>query len=461
MSGDNRWFIGAATATYTDEFTAARPGEGDRPELAAEVERMCGLFHRLGYRNVDDFGVNLPKDTFLGRLRNFLIHPDRTENDTVVIYYTGHGVLDRGELLLPMCDTTADYAFTSLPAGDLTERLLSRGVKVRRLLFILDTCYAGAALPRAGGGAIDFLNQLRDQTTEPAVGLIVAARPTEQATTGAFTQAFVDAVENDRAASGHETEFIALDGLVGAIKEKVPPWQHARCLAAGDGTAPFLPNPRLDRWLRELDLRTQKRLRLRADRDSDLRDHVLPRAQGLDSAGQDRWLYTGRHAALAAACRWLETGAPATLVVTGDPGSGKSALLSRLSVLADPSRRNRVPQLHTLPGETVPRPGSISGFIHARGLTSEQLMAGLCEVAGTDETASPGRLLAELRARGGEPIVVVVDAVDEAITDPARQALGRSPIVDEVLAPLISAAARTPLRADRHSPAPALPPRRP
>ena len=54
------------------------PGEGDRPELAAEVERMCGLFHRLGYRNVDDFGVNLPKDTFLGRLRNFLIHPDRT-----------------------------------------------------------------------------------------------------------------------------------------------------------------------------------------------------------------------------------------------------------------------------------------------------------------------------------------------------------------------------------------------
>ena len=394
MSGHDRWFIGAATATYTDEFKAARLGEDDRPELAAEVERMRGLFERLGYRTADGFGVDLPRDTFTDRLRAFLIHPDRTENDTVVIYYTGHGVLDRGELLLPMSNTTDDYAYTSLPAGDLTERLLSRGVKVRRLLFILDTCYAGAALARTGGGAIDFLAQMRAPTTEPTVGLITAARPTEQAGTGAFTQAFVDAVENDRAASGHEPEFIALDSLVGAIKEKVPPWQHARCLAVGDGTAPFLPNPRLDRWLRDLDLRTQKQLRLRAERDSDLRDHVLPHARGLDTAGPDRWLYTGRHAALAHACRWLESGTPATLVVTGDPGSGKSALLSRLTVLADPtgataSRTSTPPERHTPPSRVDRR------FIHARGLTPEQLMASLCEATGAEPTTSPGQLLAQ------------------------------------------------------------------
>ncbi|MGH3613108.1 MAG: hypothetical protein ACRDRK_11040 [Pseudonocardia sp.] len=199
--------------------------------------------------------------------------------------------------------------------------------------------------------------------------------------------------------------------------------------------------------MRDLDLRAQARVRVRADRDADQREHVLPRAQGLDSAGRDLWLYTGRHAALAAACRWLrEPGHPATLVVTGDPGSGKSALLSRLTVLADPLRRGRVPGLHLLPDDTVPGAGSITRFVHARGLTAEQLMAALCEATGAEDTTSPGGLLAQLRDRGGPPVVVVVDAVDEAIADPARRAHGRFPVVDEVLGPLITAATRTPLR---------------
>jgi len=446
MTDARRWFVGSATATYTQEYRAAR-GEDDRPELGDEVHRMQRLFTDLGYQTAAGFGVDLDRETFRTRLRSFLIHPDRREDDIIVIYYTGHGVIDHGELLLPMADATDDVTFTALPASELTGRMLSGSVKVRRLLFVLDTCYAGAAVSGIAGGATGFLNRLRMPETAPLIGLVVAARPTEQAGSGAFTQAFVDAVQH-RASGGHEPEFIALDGLVGVINGQTPPWQHARHFTTGDTITEFLPNPRLDRWLRDLDLRTQAQRHLRTARDVEHRDHVMPRARGLDAPGRDDvWLFTGRHAALAASCRWMDDhSGPAILVVTGDPGSGKSALLARLTVLADPRRRSRVPNLHTVPDDTLPRPEAIARFIHARGLTTEEVMAGLCEATGAEATTSPSQLLSELRGRGGDPTVVVVDAVDEAIGDRDHQAHSRFPLVDEVLAPLISAAGRTPLR---------------
>ena len=67
------------------------------------------------------------------------------------------------------------------------------------------------------------------------------------------------------------------------------------------------------------------------------------------------------------------------MVVTGNPGSGKSALLARLYVLANRMLRNRVPRIDDLPDDTLPPLGSIARFIHAHGLTVEKMLAGLCE----------------------------------------------------------------------------------
>ena len=437
-----RWFIGAATTLYGEES-----GFEDRPELADEVERMATMFADLGYARVPGFGINLAVGEFQNRLRRFLISPDRRESDIVVVYYTGHGHLDEGSLLLPMADTTADVAYTAMPAADLTGRLLSGPVIAQKLLFILDTCYAAAAGRAMAGGATEFLARLRGLADTPSVGIVVAARPHEKARSGAFTQALVGAV-NHRASGGHEPEFLPLDGLVSIANATTPTWQHARLFLAGDGITEFFPNPRLDRWLRDLDLRNQALHQVRAARRTEQRDHVLPRAQGLDTAArvEDLWLFTGRHQALRKTCRWLKSpDERPTMVVTGDPGSGKSALLSRLFVLADRKLRSRVPRLHTLPGDTLPTPDSITRFIHARGLTVDELMAGLCEACGLDETISPGQLLASVSGQG-DPIVVIIDALDEVVAPRDAQARGRFPVVDEALAPLVRGASRTRLR---------------
>ena len=408
---------------------------------------MAGLFTGLGYAQVPGFGVNLSVAEFQNRLRQFLISPERRDDDIVAVYYTGHGSLDQGSLLLPMADATADVTYTAMSAAELTGRLLSGPVIVQRLLFILDTCYAAAAGRAMAVGAIDFLDRLRGLAASPSVGIVVAARPTEQAVSGAFTRALVNAVGH-RSSGGHEPDFLALDGLVSIINDTTPTWQHARLFLAGDAITEFFPNPRLDRWLRDLDLRTQALHRVRATRRAEQRDHVLPRAQGLNTVttGQDLWLFTGRHQALQEVCGWLQSSAgPATMIVTGDPGSGKSALLSRLFVLADRKLRGRVPRLHTLPEETLPAPGAITRFIHARGLTVDELMAGLCEACDVDETASPGRLLASV-AGHGKPIVVIIDALDEAAAPRGAQARGEFPVVDQALAPLVRGAVRTRLR---------------
>ena len=445
MSG--RWFIGAAATVYQPES-----GFEDRPELAEEVDRAAGLFTRIGYRRVPGFGANVTVQDFRNQLRVFLTSPDRRDDDVVVIYYTGHGAVVEGQLLLPMADTTADVAFTALATGDLTGRLLSGGVVVQKILFVLDTCHAGAAGRELADGATQFLHRLRGMATSPSVAVVVGARPYEQAEAGAFTQALVAAVDHP-ASGGHEPEFLPLDGLVEIVNATTPSWQHARLFLTGDGVTPFVPNPRVDHWLRGLDLRTQAARRVQADRLSEVDSHILPRAQGLDSlpaGADDVWLFTGRHRALAQVCEWLRSpaGHAQTMIVTGAPGSGKSSVLSRLFVLAHSRYRNRVPNLHTLPAATLPDLGAITRFILARGMTPDDLMAALCEACKVEATTSPGTLLAAVSTRT-EPVTIIVDAVDEALaaTSPDRYG-GRVgfPIVERVLAPLVTASGRTPLR---------------
>ena len=86
-----------------------------------------------------------------------------------------------------------------------------------------------------------------------------------------------------------------------------------------------------------MDLETRDWLRRRHA--SELAEYWGPKARGLEVAAQAGWYFTGRQAALAELTGWLTDPAADTRlrVVTGDPGSGKSAVLGRLVTLADTS----------------------------------------------------------------------------------------------------------------------------
>ena len=113
-------------------------------------------------------------------------------------------------------------------------------------------------------------------------------------------------------------------------------------------------------------------------------------------------------------------------VVTGGPGSGKSAVIGRLVVLSDPYWRRTVP-MEDLSADTIPPEGSIAAAIHARGLTSAQVLAALCATVGV-RADTPTDLLREMRGQG---FTMAIDAIDEALDPPG--------LVSGVLRPLVEA----------------------
>ncbi|WP_280883479.1 ATP-binding protein [Streptomyces pseudovenezuelae] len=167
-------------------------------------------------------------------------------------------------------------------------------------------------------------------------------------------------------------------------------------------------------------LRTRTGFRL--DLDDSFDSHWLPRARGMDpyepAAAPETGYFTGRTRALSELAEWLNA-PPASdrriRVVTGSPGSGKSAVLARTALLADPLTRQLVHAQQPERAVPLPRPGCIDVAVHARGRTLEEVVQQVAAAAGV-EAQDPVELLQQLHRRG-TPFTVLLDALDEAAGD--------------------------------------------
>jgi hypothetical protein len=158
----------------------------------------------------------------------------------------------------------------------------------------------------------------------------------------------------------------------------------------------------------------------RLDLDESFDSHWLMRAKGVDPYDSvDAWHFTGRKRALTELADWLN--GPSTdrkvRVVTGSPGSGKSAVLARTVLLADRIGRRLVPPDALPSGIPLPAVGSIDVAVHARGRTVEDVVRLIAAAAGVD--ANDQIELAQQLHRRGQPFTVALDALDEAAADDA------------------------------------------
>ena len=308
----------------------------------------------------------------------------------MAVYLAGHGeILPVGDagfehVLLPADASPADLRRRAVKSADLAEWMLA-DTPVRRLLLIVDACYSGQ-------GGLDFARNALARIGTPVqltgtggagVVVVTATRPTQQAIAGAFTTAFVRAVRS-QATAGHAPGALSIDAVLNVLRDdpELPVSQQAQwSLLAGSGAIPdFLPNPRRDGALVDLDLdeqdrRWRARLALECQRAEEMRGQFVPRTLG----------FTGRHRALADITRWLEAPDDARpMIVTGDPGSGKTAVLGLLAALSDPRRRPTVP-CDGLPADGIPREDAIGVAIYAGNLTTGQILAGLAEAASIED----------------------------------------------------------------------------
>ena len=163
-----------------------------------------------------------------------------------------------------------------------------------------------------------------------------------------------------------------------------------------------------------------------------LKEHWDPHGRGVEQAVRPGWFFTGRRGALSQLVAWLtSTYDPEDnmRVITGGPGSGKSAVLARLVTMSDPAYRARMPWPLAADDPVAGLySGAIDVAVHAREAPAEEVVGALAAVAGVPGT-DLGDLIGKLLDRG-KAFTVVVDALDEA-DDPHALALALRRLASE------------------------------
>ncbi|GAA3037470.1 caspase family protein [Streptomyces glomeratus] len=399
--GFRRHILVAGTRHYPDD-----PHLMELPGVDEDVERVAALFEGFGYTRILPHLSSAPRSQqLLGELEDWLGHPERCDRDVLVVYYAGHGMRPprRHDHYL-MCggSRVERPQGTAIRSSDLAGIVTAS--PVGHALLILDTCHAGAGTAEMGAAALD-LTALRGDDSE-GLWLLASARAREEAVDHAFVSALEEAVRHSRAGMRQpHLDFLDITNRIDAYLHEHHPHQSARCHAAEVRTPPpFFPNPdhRPDLSPSLVDVQTAR----------EWTAHFDPRSRGVEYASEKGDFFTGRHQALATLAGWLREPQHdgRARVVTGSPGSGKSALLGRLLTLSDPDATAR----SATPEYMVPPAGCVTTAVHARGTNLESLTSRLAAAVDIDAD-TPHQLLAELADRT-TPHTVLIDALDEAGT---------------------------------------------
>jgi WD40 repeat protein len=419
-TGPRRYLIAAAIAHYP------KAPDLDKPALIEGRDQIITLFtDELGFEHVHTLGLDPTSEQLTRRLRAFCRDEARRPDDIVAVYITGHGEVlgDTHEHVLLTADADPDDVEDALRTAHLAQKMLQK-TRVRRVLLMLDTCYSGHGSGELTAAALTAMTHSWGDEPGSGLAVISSAQPAEEAGAGAFPRLLREAV-HALPTAGSNPVALPLDALVTAMNTSTekPGYQTIGYGVIGltGEVPPFLPNPRHDPRMTEVDLAIQQASEFDAQadrRDTELRTRLLVRAMGGSSNGTGGWWFAGRHAALLEVTAWLQHPDPARplQVVTGNPGSGKTAVLGLIATLTHPQRRATVP-LHSLalPTAAVPEVGAVDVAIYAQSLTTDQVLAGIT-AAVHSRADTPGRLLDDLTGRD-TPLTVLVDALDEA-SDP-------------------------------------------
>ena len=393
------------------------------PLIVDSVNRMTQvLTGNFGYARVTNLDIDPKSYEIEDEIRKFCLNCNH--DDIVTLYYTGHADEVNGTHRV-WTGNTLDRFTGTLETRRLAEFILG-DTPLRYAMIVLDTCFAGQGGAEALLASMPSMGEGDGRT----LAVLTAAYPREQIVAGDFARMFERAVAQPGVA-GHEPRYLMPDTIARIIHEDPsrPGWQTISHNVLGGRTdrPPYFPNLRFNPRLRDLDLLTQLRIEQRELRVEDLARHFLPRARGVDIPTEPGWRFVGREAALRDLVSWLEdSGDLSARVVTGGPGSGKSAVIGRLVVLSDHDQRPAVP-MQDLAADTIPPEGSIAAAIHARGLTTAQVLAALSAAVGV-RADTPADLLRQMR---GQKLTVAIDAIDEALDPPD--------LVARVLRPLVEA----------------------
>jgi WD40 repeat protein len=374
-----RFYIATGTSDYR--------GQPEGMQLLGvrdDLRELCKVLEYLGYENgLPSLPLN-PTHEQLRLLGTWFRSHDRQAGDEVMFYYAGHGFIgaDRHYLLLSAEDD-------KFPTEDIF-RAIAEVPKARQVLVVLDTCYSGTLSLDIGEIFRPFEQRL--ESARAHITMLMSSRSLGEAQKSTFTPAFARALRNEDLRVGGLTQpVLYCRDVMKAVRGSLPAWQRTKVSfkpETEDGEVPFqFPNKQFRKDLPpDLDLETQRRL---IERETHWELRAL--------------YFTGRSAAIGQIEAWLAqplSGGQAR-VVTGSPGTGKSALLSYFVVQG---ARAWIP-------------------VHARKKNLAQLTEVLARAAGVnlpeadahlDEKTRAEKVAADI-ANSRRHTCIAFDALDEAM----------------------------------------------
>jgi WD40 repeat protein len=417
--GEERALV-VAVGTFRSTVAA-----GDEPPVGGGTWETLDFVHKVlpeVQQALEHVGytVDVVRDPELAELRSAATHA--LDSDHKILHVMSHGVAGLGSDPNRL-DVVASDSRTGA-GSNIADWVSTAQVSGRPMLFLLDLCQSGVA------ARLPFMVQLAGRDTHAWV--IAAAGRSEDAFDGRFSQAVAEILE-ESSLTGLGTSptqpYVSFSLLARRIGERLsrmpglPQTIHATPLDPShpEPELPFVPNP-LFVWDPSLAARRAVDGPLRAFVDEPTPLRPQDSAHFANKAGRH---FTGRRSQLALLAPWLDgEGRAGLCLVTGRPGTGKSALIGAVVGAAHPALVEAAPhiraRLQTDPAG-CPSINRTMAAVHARQRELDDLVASLARQL-TFDSPSDGwspKALVEAVTASDVPPTVVLDALDEAV-DPVR-----------------------------------------
>nr|WP_232541645.1 tetratricopeptide repeat protein [Nocardia bovistercoris] len=192
--------IGVGTYDHNDRLPHIPAAANNLADLHSLLTSSSGTLDTVNCRTVAD-----PSSS--SHIGEILEHAAEQAGDTLLVYYTGHGLLDRrGRLHLALTGTYPDLTnYTALPFATLRETILDSPAAIR--ILILDCCFSGRAFDALTDGPDAILGQADIAGTYTITSS--ARNETSYAPPGQRNTAFTAAL----LAAGTDTPGLILDDL--------------------------------------------------------------------------------------------------------------------------------------------------------------------------------------------------------------------------------------------------------
>ncbi|MGH3772174.1 MAG: hypothetical protein ACRDRW_12390 [Pseudonocardiaceae bacterium] len=379
----------------------------DLLEVGPAVARMVELFAEFGGREAPPWDIPMPdrgRDAVDARLRSWSRGPD----GNTVLYWVGHGWSNGLTSSLAHALSPRAVAGSGILPVNLADCINEReNHHDGWAIVIVDACQSAR-----------FVRQLEtavDNHEGPSRLLLVGSSGEGATTLGRLTDALDEALNG----SFQGESEIELWKLTRELRRKLRPNGEVRPkniedevlrreVAPPTTSSPLTVFKEIKRVLAELT--------------EDERRHFVPKAQGAELSDAS-WYFEGRHRESASIAEWLRAQTSGLLVVTGDAGSGKSALLGHLVVQSRPQLRDVLERYNLVEkrsDEKRPPDEVFDVVLHLVGLDPAEVTRQLATELGLGDlpvggnlTECVNRLCSDL---GGQRRTILVDALDEAVT---------------------------------------------